>query len=285
MNMNSLVTPWNESLDVSAPARAPALVETDLASLDEHLDGLFDGRLSAVLIKRVASDQDCSRIFDNFMRSPGLYQRSDGVSGRMVGTNAFMKDTAAMLLDYLRNNGYAELLFEGANNVFRLLYDAIEDAGHRFRPAYINGVPSPTHRATIWDDSCIEQLVLKAHTDWPQVRHSGREYSDVTHPIAVNFYPRHPDGKASCVRLYDLVPTAHWLRERGIHAGGYPIDFAELHEVPYLDIVPSSGDMLLFAAANVHSVFQARGHASDVRLNINGFIGYSRRANRVLAWV
>lgn len=259
------------------------VVETDADGLPAHLDGLLEGRLCGVLARGIATPAECARIFENFIRSPGQYRRSDGVPGRMVGTNAYLRDTPSLLSDYLRNNGHAELLFEGTRNVFRMLYDAIEEAGNRFRPSYVDGVPAPTHRATVWEDSSGGALVLKAHTDWPQVRFSGREYADVAHPIAVNFYPRHPSG-GSCVRLYDFVPTPHWLEERGILAGGYPIHADDLHDVEHVDIEPRSGDLLLFAAANVHAVFQAATPAEDARLNINGFVGHSPRAGRVLAW-
>ncbi|MBB3228880.1 hypothetical protein FHW69_003525 [Luteibacter sp. Sphag1AF] len=261
-----------------------ALIETELNALSEHMEGLLAGRTTAVLVKRSLNDELCDRVYRNFQASKGLYERSDGVAGRMVGTNAFLKSASDIHDDYQKNNGFAELLFQGAPNLYRQLFDCVEEAGFRFRHAYIDGVPAPTHRATIWTDECEEQLVLKAHTDWPQVRHSGMEYSDVEHPVAVNFYPRHPANGSSRVRLYDFVPSPGWLEERGILAGGYPIHLNELHDVDYIDIHPEAGDTLLFAASKVHAVFHGSRGDDDVRLNINGFIGFSGTARKVLAW-
>ena len=259
------------------------LVETDMEALLNHIGSLISGEASAVLVKNALASECCDRIFANFNASAGRYSRTDGVSGNMVGTNAFLKYTDEIVDDYLRNNGFAEVLFHGANNLYRNLFDSIEDAGFRFRHAYINGVPAPTHRATVWTDQSSANVVLKAHTDWPQVAFSGQEYADVERPIAINFYPRHPRRGSSRVRLYDFVPEADWLEQRGILHSGYPIHLDELEDVPYLDIEPEAGDLLLFAAAKVHAVFNDDG-SGETRLNLNGFFGLSKRSGRVLAW-
>ena len=260
------------------------LIETTLDGLSGEMNGLLQGETAAVLVRGSLPDEQCDRVYANFASSKGLYEREDGVSGRMVGTNAFLKSPDDVVEDYALNHGFAELLFRGASNLYRRLFDCVEEAGYRFRHAYIDGVPAPTHRATVWTDRGNNQLVLRAHTDWPQVRHSGMEYSDVEHPVAVNFYPRHPEPGSSFVRLYNFVPTQDWLASRGILKGGYPIDLDELADVDYVDIYPRAGDTLLFAAAKVHAVFHASHTDSDVRLNINGFIGFSQASGKVLAW-
>ncbi|GGA81848.1 hypothetical protein GCM10011521_20230 [Arenimonas soli] len=266
-----------------AETHGPALVETTLEGLGGCVHRLLRGEVRAVLVKSAMPREACDRVWRNFSSSGGLYRRSDGVSGEMVGTNAFLKSSGEIIDDYLQNNAHAEALFQGVPNLYRQLFDCIEDAGYRFRNAYVDGVPAPTHRGTVWNDIADDSLVLKAHTDWPQVTNSGLEYSDVEHPIAVNFYPRHPSGGASRVRLYDFVPSAQWLAERGILRSGYPIEQAELEGIDYVDIAPEAGDLLLFAAANVHAVFNA-SRVDDVRLNVNGFIGLSQASGRVLAW-
>ncbi|UPG85803.1 hypothetical protein L2Y94_00120 [Luteibacter aegosomatis] len=260
------------------------LIETTLDDLKSEMGGLLRGEVAAVLVRNSLSESACDRVFQNFASSAGVYERSDGVSGKMVGTNAFLKSAHDVVDDYARNNGFAELLFHGATNLYRHLFDSVEEAGFRFRHAYIDGVPAPTHRATVWTDSGKDRLALRAHTDWPQVRHSGMEYSDVEHPVAVNFYPRHPAPGSSFVRLYDFVPAGDWLETRGILKSGYPICLDELEGIDYIDVHPVAGDTLLFAASKVHAVFQANQGADDVRLNINGFIGLSRASNKVLAW-
>lgn len=259
------------------------VIETSLNDLELHIADLLKGITSAILVKSVLPRDLCERIYANFVSSKGIYRRTDGVSGDMVGTNAFLKDPGDIIQDYLTNNAHAELLFHGAPNVYRHLYDKVEDAGYRFRHAYIHGVLASTYRATVWNDSSDEKLVLKAHTDWPQVANSGLEYSDVAHPVAVNFYPKHPAGTASRLRLYDFVPSSAWLGDRGILLSGYPIDLGDVTGVDYVDIVPEEGDMLLFAASKVHAVFNS-AEAGDIRLNINGFIGLSGANGRVLAW-
>ncbi|MGN6280312.1 hypothetical protein [Frateuria sp.] len=260
------------------------LVETTLEGLSREMGGLLTGETAAVLVRGSLSNDQCDRVYANFASSRGVYERGDGVAGRMVGTNAFLKSADDVVEDYARNNGFAELLFRGASNLYRKLFDCVEEAGYRFRHAYIDGVPAPTHRATVWTDKSGDRLALRAHTDWPQVRHSGMEYGDVEHPVAVNFYPRHPEPGSSYVRLYDFVPSRDWLASRGILDSGYPIDMDELADVDYIDVHPRAGDMLLFAASKVHAVFHAPQSDEDVRLNINGFIGFSRTSRKVLAW-
>lgn len=261
-----------------------SLIETTLDDLSGEMSGLLSGETAAVLVRSSLPRDQCDRVYTNFASSGGLYERADGVAGRMVGTNAFLKSADDVVEDYARNNCFAELLFRGASNLYRRLFDCVEEAGYRFRHAYIDGVPAPTYRATVWTDKGSDRLVLQAHTDWPQVCHSGMEYSDVEHPVAVNFYPRHPEPGSSYVRLYDFVPNRDWLASRGILNSGYPIHLDELAGIDYIDVHPRAGDMLLFAAAKVHAVFHTPRNDEDVRLNINGFIGFSRASRKVLAW-
>lgn len=261
-----------------------SLVETTLKDLVAPLSDALIGRTSAVLVKKAMTTTQCSRVRNNFDTSAGMYRREDGVTARMVGTNSYLKNAATIVQEYDRNHRFAELLFSGVPNVYRELYDRIEEAGYRFRPAYIDGVPAPTHRASIWDDRTDSSVLLKAHTDWPQVRNSGLEFSTVENPIAVNFYASHPARGSSWVRIYDFVPSEEWLEARGIAAGGHPIELDDLKGVRYLDVKPEEGDLLLFASNKVHAVFSAPGVDPSLRLNINGFIGFSPCVERVLAW-
>lgn len=269
---------------VLAREHAMPLVETTIEALSSPLGALIRGELTAILVKGALAPAHCERVRENFDSSPGIYRRGDGVSARMVGSHAYLKTPGAVLEAYRKHNADAELLFSGVTNTYRQLYDRVEDAGYRFRPAYIDGVPAPTHRASMWDEGHDPGVLLKAHTDWPQVRNSGMEFQDVLHPIAVNLYASHPPVGTSWVRIYDFIPSHSWLSARGIARGGYPISMAELAGVSFSDIHPEQGDILLFAASNVHAVFSAPTAESTQRLNVNGFIGYSRTEGRVLAW-
>lgn len=261
-----------------------AFAETTFEDLCGPLQAILAGKMAAVLVKKVLDAGQCRQLRRNFDMSSGVYRRDDGVTARMVGSNSYLKSSSTVVQEYDQHHHFAELLFSGLSNTYRDLYDKIEEAGHRFRPSYIDGVPAPTHRASIWDDRSNANLLLKAHTDWPQVRNSGLEFSTVEHPIAVNLYASHPARGSSWVRIYDFVPSQQWLEARGIPEGGYPIDLDDLDGIDFLDVEPEEGDLLLFASNNVHVVFKRPSVDPSERLNINGFIGLSPCVDRVLAW-
>lgn len=260
-------------------------IEADIHSLGNYLRGLIHGDIVAIKIRQALPPEQCKKVLENFEKSNGMYVRTDGVPGRMVGVNSFLKDPSEILDSYIEHKAYSEMLFEGSSNLFRLLFDCEEDAGYRVRNVYIRGVPAPTYRATVWaEQENSNHQVLKAHTDWPQVKYSKLEYSDVENPIAINFYPSHPAKGRSILRIFDFIPSFQWLKQRGIQHSGYPIPLKDLSQYSYLDIQPESGDIVLFNSNYVHSVFSSHEHNDCVRLNINGFMGYSPRENRLLHW-
>jgi len=265
----------------ASPFGIAAVNERDLPS---YLPLLLRGLQTSVLVRGFLDAASCERITANFMASHGRYARRDGVPATMVGSNGFLKGVDGVVDEYLTNSNHGELLFRGTRNGYRRLLDLVEEGGDRCRSAYADGVPSAVHRAAMWSDASTPGITLQAHTDWPQVANSGMEYADVVHPVGVNMYAAHPPKGESWVRLYDFVPSAQWLCERGIDEGGYPICQQDLTDRDYIDILPEAGDLLLFNAAHVHAVFNSTTANRAGRLNVNGFIGYSLGTRRVLAW-
>ncbi|MDV6328535.1 hypothetical protein Q5L94_10705 [Idiomarina sp. Sol25] len=265
--------------------------EISFAELSENMAALLNGEITALLVKRVMSPKLCQVVYDNFINSAGLYQRNDGVPALMVGANTYLQDVDRVIDELQRNGTYTDLLFRGANNIYRQVFDSIEEAGYRFRQAYIQGLPAPVYRGSIWNNPTNYETPLLAHTDWPQVKYSGLEFQNVKIPIAINFYPKHPPKGFSALRLYNFVPEESWLDELGImNSGGYPIAQEQLDGVHYIDIQPEEGDILLFNAAHVHAVNNRSEKLTHLhknehhRLNINGFFGFCDQLNRVLAW-
>ncbi len=264
-------------------------LEIPLAELSNHMMDLLKGNTTALLVKKTMSPAQCQVVYDNFINSAGLYQREDGVPALMVGTNTYLQNAETVIEELQKNNVYAELLFRGTDNVYRHVFDCIEDAGYRFRQAYIDGIPAPVYRGTIWNNPAKRGKPLLAHTDWPQVKFSGLEFEHVKTPVAINFYPKHPPKGASTLRLYNLIPEESWLDDLGIKSSGYPIAQEQLEGIRYIDIHPEEGDILLFNAAHVHavnsqSVLDEQNDSNQHRLNINGFFGFCEQLNRVLAW-
>lgn len=272
----------NRAVLIEEPEMEFRCLHVRMDNLKDAMRRIIEGEVAAILIKQILDPDNCLKVFENFKESPGLSQRVDGVPARIVGANTFLKSPDDFLREFSEKNGHAELLFKDVPNIFRALFDVVEDAGYRFRNAYVRGIPAPTHRGTIWNDSRNQEFPLKPHTDWPQVHLSEFEYNSVKHPIAVNFYPIHPARGDSILKLYNFVPTKEWLHQRGIEKSGYPIDPKDLSGMEVLDIEPESGDMLLFNSSFVHAV-HSKVHVVD-RLNINGFLGQSAVLNRVIAW-
>ncbi|MEN5060998.1 hypothetical protein [Luteimonas sp. TWI1416] len=259
-------------------------IETTADHVAMFLPDLIAGHIPALLVKSFLDESSCRRIIDNFGSSHGRYKRTDGVPAMMVGSNGYLKGVDGVVDEFARNSWHGELLFQGTGNAYRRFFDAVEDSGFRFRVAYADGIPAAAYRAAMWDDRSQSGVILKPHTDWPQVANSRLEYADVRHPIGVNMYAVHPPKGSSWIRLYDFVPSREWLEARGIDDGGYPIEQKDLIGQNYMDILPEQGDLLLFTASRVHAVHVADYVGAAQRLNINGFIGYSPAARRVLAW-
>ncbi|MCL5049685.1 MAG: hypothetical protein M1473_04025 [Firmicutes bacterium] len=260
--------------------------------LSKNITALINGEMAALLVANVMPSRQCNVIYENFIKSSGLHQRVDGVPALMVGANTYLRDANSVIEELIKNSAYTDLLFRGTDNIYRQVFDSIEEAGYRFRQVYIQGLPVPVYRGSIWLNSKNNDKPLLAHTDWPQVKYSGLEFQNVKNPIAINFYPKHPPKGSSTLRLYDLIPEESWLDELGIKdTGGYPISQEQLEGINYIDIHPEEGDLLLFNAAYVHSVINSpskfKKNNDEVklgRLNINGFFGFCEQLNRVLAW-
>lgn len=261
-------------------------LEVGMCQLTQQMPALLKGEITALLVQSSMSTPECHVVYHNFIKSKGLYKREDGVPAMMVGANTFLRNTDEAIAEMQKNNVYAELLFHGTRNIYCEIFDAIADAGFRFRRAYINGTPAPQYRGTIWDNTDMQDTPLLMHTDWPQVRHSEHEFKNVRLPVAINFYAKHPEKGHSYVRLYDLIPSQTMLHDLNIAASGYPIKPEALSGIDYLDIAPAQGDILFFNAAHVHAVKDLPAHHhDDKRLNINGFLGLCPKLNRVLSWV
>lgn len=259
-------------------------IEIEFDNLRDHIKSLIEGKTTALLIKKAMPLEHCHSIYNNFINSPGLYQRDDGVPALMVGANTFLQNPESIILE-LKNNVYADMLFHKTSNIYQKIYDSIEDAGYRFRRAYVEGIPAPIYRGTIWNNTESNGEPLLAHTDWPQVKYSGLEFQNIERPIAINFYPKHPPKGYSSLRLYDLIPDEKYLDNLGIKHSGYPIYQEKLTHVNYIDIFPEDGDILLFNSAYVHAVNEKEiDKVKTHRLNINGFFGFCNELDKVLAW-
>ncbi|RAZ71726.1 hypothetical protein [Mesorhizobium atlanticum] len=270
------------------PAISPPTIRERTGSIAiADIISVLKGEITALHIKEAFSTEIAEEITANFVGSPGLRQRKDGVPGQYVGASHYRKDAATYFAEAETARPYVDALFGDLLDPVRALFDALkrelQKQGIELRLARSEHGQANVCRALSWCGSGT--FSLDPHDDVAQVLCAGEGYeiSAVAHNTvaALNFYPSMAE-KGGNLRLWYHKPTVSDRKSQGVETTGYPYSAAYLQDIPCREFQLKPGDIALIDGGFVHGVTGQLGNQKR-RLVLNSFFGFARR-DLVLWW-
>ncbi|MER8716560.1 hypothetical protein [Mesorhizobium sp. M1295] len=278
-----------ETNEVSqAPAISPVEIRERTGSISTaEIISVLKGEITALHIKQAFSTEIAEEITANFVGSPGLQERKDGVPGQYVGASHYRKDAATYFAEAETARPCVEALFGNLVDPVRGLFNALKrelrKQGIELRLARSEHGQANVCRALSWSGSGT--FCLDPHDDVAQVLCAGNDHelSAVAHNTvaALNFYPSMPEEGGN-LRLWSHKPTVTDRKSQGVETTGYPYSAAYLEGVPCRDFQLRAGDIGLIDGGFVHGVTGQSGDGKR-RLVLNSFFGFAR-PDLVLWW-
>ncbi|MER9299948.1 hypothetical protein NKI38_26115 [Mesorhizobium sp. M0621] len=248
---------------------------------------VLKGEITALHVKQAFSTQIAEEITANFVGSPGLRERKDGVPGQYVGASHYRKDAATYFAESETARPYVDALFGNLVDPVRALFDALKrelhNQGIELRLARSEQGQANVCRALSWSDGGTYSL--DPHDDVAQVLSAGSEYelSAVANNTvaALNFYPSIAEEGGN-LRLWYHKPTVTDRKSQGVETTGYPYSDSYLEDVPCREFQLRAGDIALIDGGFVHGVTRQSRNGKR-RLVLNSFFGFARQ-DLVLWW-
>ncbi|WOH57619.1 hypothetical protein [Bradyrhizobium sp. BWC-3-1] len=271
------------------PAISPPVIsERTGAICTAEIISVLKGDITALHIKEGFNIEVANQITANFMRNPGLKERSDGVPGQYVGSSHYRRDAAAYFAESESTRASVAALFGTLVDPVRGLFEALKrdlhTQGVKLRLARSAHGQANICRALSW--SGAGPYALEAHDDVAQVLCAGRDYelAEVARKntvVALNFYASMPEQGGN-LRIWSHKPTTADRKSQGVETTGYPYPISYLEAVPYHDFNLKAGDIALIDGGFIHAVTRqsARGKR---RLLLNCFLGFAA-PDLVLWW-
>ncbi|MER8522578.1 hypothetical protein NKH56_24820 [Mesorhizobium sp. M1076] len=270
------------------PAISPLVIRERTGSISAaEVISVLKGEITALHIKQAFSTEIADEITANFIRSPGLKERNDGVPGQYVGASHYRNDAATYFAEAETARPDVDALFGNLVDPVRGLFDALKRQLHKqgieLRLARSDSGQANICRAVSWSGGGT--YVLQPHDDVAQVLCAENDYElpavAQNTVAALNFYPSMPEEGGN-LRLWSHKPTVNDRKSQGVETTGYPYSAAYLETVPYRDIQLRAGDIGLIDGGFVHGV---TGQSSNGRrrLVLNSFFGFAR-PDLVLWW-
>ncbi|MER9171132.1 hypothetical protein NKI12_28095 [Mesorhizobium australicum] len=270
-----------------APAISRVTIRHRTGSISTaEIVSVLKGEITALHVKQAFSTQLAEEITANFLGSPGLRERKDGVPGQYVGASHYRKDAATYFAESETARPYVDALFGNLVDPVRALFDALKrelhNQGIQLRLARSEHGQANICRALSWCGSGT--FSLDPHDDVAQVLCAGEGYeiSAVAHNTvaALNFYPSMAEEGGN-LRLWSHKPTVADRKSQGVEATGYPYSAGYLRDIPCREIQLKPGDIALIDGGFVHGVTGQSGGTRRVLLN--SFFGFAR-PDLVLWW-
>ncbi|BCM17634.1 hypothetical protein [Mesorhizobium sp. J8] len=271
-----------------APAISPPTIMERTGSISTaEIISVLKGEITALHVKQAFSTEIAEEITANFVDSPGLGERNDGVPGQYVGASHYRKDAAAYFAESETARTYVDALFGSLVDPVRALFDALkrelQKQGVELRLARSEHGQANVCRALSWSGSGT--FSLDPHDDVAQVLCAGNDYdlSAVAHNTvaALNFYPSMAEQGGN-LRLWYHKPTVTDRKSQGVETTGYPYSAAYLQDIPSREFQLKAGDIALIDGGFVHGVTGQSGNGKR-RLVLNSFFGFAR-PDLVLWW-
>ncbi|MER9895801.1 hypothetical protein NKJ40_27820 [Mesorhizobium sp. M0119] len=272
-----------------APATSAIAIRERTGSISTaEIMSVLKGEITGLHIQQAFSTEVAQEITANFVGSPALQERNDGVPGQYVGASHYRKDAATYFAASETARPYVDALLKNLVDPVRALFDALKrelhNQGIELRLARSEHGQANICRALSWSGGG-GTFSLEPHDDVAQVLCAGNDYefSAVAHNTvaALNFYPSMP-GEGGNLRLWSHKPTVADRKSQGVETTGYPYSEAYLQTVPCRDFQLKAGDIALIDGGFVHGVTKQSGNGKR-RVLLNCFFGFAR-PDLVLWW-
>lgn len=270
------------------PAISPLTIKERTGSISTaEIISVLKGEITALHISQAFSTEVAEEITTNFVGSPGLKDRKDGVPGQFVGASHYRKDAATYFAESKNAKPFVDALFENLVDPVRATFDALkrelQHQGIELRLARSEHGQANVCRALSWSGSGTYSL--DPHDDVAQVLCAGNDYelSAVAENTvaALNFYPSMPEEGGN-LRLWSHKPTVADRKSQGVETTGYPYSAVYLEAVPSREIQLKAGDIALLDGGFIHGVTGQSGNGKR-RVLLNSFFGFAR-PDLVLWW-
>ncbi|MER9402277.1 hypothetical protein NKI46_29835 [Mesorhizobium sp. M0615] len=271
-----------------APAISPPTIRERTGSIStDEIVSVLKGEITALHVKQAFSTQIAEEITANFVDSPGLRERKDGVSGQYVGASHYRKDAASYFAESETARPHVDALFGNLVDPVRALFDALKRELHKqgteLRLARSAHGQANVCRALSWSDGGT--YALQPHDDVAQVLCAGSDYElsavAINTVAALNFYPSMAEEGGN-LRLWYHKPLVTDRKSQGVETTGYPYSAAYLEDVPCREFQLEVGDIALIDGGFVHGVTRQPRNGKR-RLVLNSFFGFAR-PDLVLWW-
>lgn len=271
-----------------APAISPLAIRERSGSISTaEIISVLKGEVTGLHIRQAFSIEVAEEISANFVRSPGLKERKDGVPGQYVGASHYSKDAATYFAEAENARPFVDALFGNLVDPVRGLFDALkrelQKQGIELRLARSAHGQANVCRALCWSGTGM--YTLEPHDDVAQVlcARNDCELPAVANNtvVALNFYPSMPKEGGN-LRIWSHKPTITDRKSQGVETTGYPYSAEYLEAVPCRDFELKAGDIALIDGGFVHGVTRQSGNG-ERRLLLNCFFGFAR-PDLVLWW-
>lgn len=237
----------------------------------ETFQDIAHGKCIGVIIQDFLTGQECRKITENFMNSPEVKDRGDGVAGKSIGADLYKAMPSEYLEKTQQQRRAVSELFQDTVNVPLKLRETIQrimPQGSVVRPACAFGIEFNHVRAVRWTDNGTH--ALKFHDDQAQLMDPGQaalETSRVQWPVAFNVYPSVSETGGG-LEVYNIAPDDASRAALGVSCTGYPYPL-ELLEGRFakLTIMPKAGDLVILSGRFVHGVQGIGGQLPRILLN------------------
>lgn len=258
---------------IQFPQRRFSAYETEYQPDNEGVMSVLLGLRPACIIRNALPRDQCEALARAYLRQQAK-RREDGVPAHEIGIGAYGLAPDEYFTKVSETRADMEALYAAAGihlpTLAQEILQGAVDPGVVVRPARHGGRIAGDFRAMHFVDE--GHLALKAHEDRAQTQ--GYEFG-LTHRVCgFNFYVLTPEEyeEGAALRMWNIVPDGRTKRVLGVEKTGYPYPMDLLNDVPFIDIRPRTGDLLLFSADSLHAVTSWKG-ASEDRIVFQSFVG------------
>ena len=246
-----------------------------------HIEKVYEvlmGKVAGCIFRNIIANDICSKITDNFWKSPSLKQRSDNVPAFYVGAYHYEKELSAYLAQAHCSNKSLPYLFSNTTNIFDEFISSLaiylESRGITLRLAEHENKKAGHFLMRSWSNS--GSYALKPHEDLAQCGSLKQKDFEIQRVrdyevVAVNMCLE--NGEDGNLHYWNIQPNNLTRKRLGIEETGYPYPENLLEDFQKIILPIKKGDIYCFNGRNIHAVDELN-QANRNRLTLSFLMGF-----------